>query len=137
MKTAIVYYSFLGSTKHYAHWLSNKIKADLYRMKEIYGKKLENYDQFIIMSGTYAGQMPINKYLQKNWEYLKDSNVIAIAVGAAPLDDEQIKLSFELIPESIRSKIKFFKLPGQFFSINRDNVKPENLDIIMNEVETK
>lgn len=76
MKTVIVYQSYLGTTKKYAHWLEEKTGANLWSMKQIGGKALADYDKIVIMSGTYASSMPMIKYLQNNWEYIKDKEII-------------------------------------------------------------
>ena len=133
MKTAIIYYSLLGSTKKYAEWLNEKIEADFKRMSDLKNNSLRKYDTLIIMSGTYAGQMPLTRYLKDNWNHLKGKKIIAIGIGAAPADDEKSIDSYNLIPEEIRKEIKYFKLPGRLFSVNKDNVKVENLKPIFKE----
>lgn len=130
MKTAIVYHSTFGSTKKYANWLSDRIDADLFSMRVIDAEILDDYQQIVVMSGTYAAQMPLTKFLTSNWDFIKDKKVVVVAVGAAPADDEQSKKSFEMIPEQIRKKVSYFKIPGRLFGINKDKVVPGNLDPI-------
>ncbi|HPW48047.1 MAG TPA: flavodoxin domain-containing protein [Candidatus Saccharibacteria bacterium] len=128
MKTAIFYKSHLGSTKTYAAWIQKKIKANLFLFRQFKKVKIENYDTVIVASGTYIGKMPLVKFLTKAWPYIKDKNIIVIAVGmVSPHDDDSLK-SYNSIPEHIRSSIKYFKLPGKI----GDNapigqVRPQNL----------
>ena len=60
--------------------------------------------------------------------------MIAIAVGAAPAEDGQSQKSYELIPEEIRKRVSYYKIPGRLFSINKDKIKPENLDDVLSEI---
>ena len=134
MKTIILYQTFLGSTSKYANWLKDRIDADLVRLRDVRQNDLAIYDRVIVMSGTYAGQMPMTRFLSNYWPALKDKKVIAIAVGAAPSDNEQSKKSFETIPEEIRGKISYYKVPGRFFGFNKNNIRPENLEEILQEI---
>lgn len=134
MKTVIIYQSLLGTTKKYAHWLEEKTGASLWSIKQIGGKALCDYDQIVVMSGTYAGQMPLIKFLTNNWEFIKDRKIIAIAVGAAPKEDEQSIKSYNLIPKYIREKISYHKIPGKLFGINKEKILAQNLDPIIKEM---
>ncbi len=131
MKTVIIYKTFLGTVKQYAKWLQTEIQSDLFKMNEIKGEKLDNYDLFIIMSGTYVGMMPLIRYLKGNWSILKDKKVIAVAIGAAPPDDPWSIRSYKKIPENIRNKIKYFKLPGKIGKTEVEKVRKENLDQVI------
>lgn len=137
MTTAIIYKSFFGVTKQYAVWLKNKIQADLFLMKEVKKEQLANYDLIVIMSGTYAGWMPLVKYLKMNWPNLKDKKVVVVAVGAAPQADPWSQRSYERIPAAIREKIKYFKLPGRMGKVAPLSVKEENLEPVINYLQGK
>lgn len=136
MKTLIAYQTFLGSTSKYAEWLHGRIEADVMKLRDVREDELANYDQIIVMSGTYAGQMPMIKFLTQHWSTLQNKRIVAIAVGAAPADDEQSKKSYELIPEEIRRKIKYYKIPGRLFGINKDKVKEDNLEEVLREIKS-
>ena len=112
MKTAIVYKSYLGSTKKYAQLLSQDICGDLYTYKNFDKRNFKKYGRFIILSGTYFGWMPLVKYLEKNWQYLHEKNVIVLAVGMAPDKDPWSVKSYEKIPPRIRESIMYYKLHG-------------------------
>ena len=79
------------------------------------------------MSGTYAGQMPLINFLKNNWDILKNKTIIAVSVGAIPAENDQNKASYDLIPDVIKDKIQFFKLPGKLLNPNKDSMKKENL----------
>jgi menaquinone-dependent protoporphyrinogen IX oxidase len=130
IKTAIVYKTIYGSTGKYANWLKTSLKADLYEMDAVKIDELKGYKQIIVMSGTYAGQMPLTGFLKKNWDRLENKELVIVAVGAAPEDNWWSKLSYWLIPKKIRSKAKYFKLYGRFKD-QGPQVKRENLQRVI------
>ena len=131
MKTAIIYRSFLGSTRKYAEWLHESIESDLFKPRQISKSKLQEYDLIILCSGTYAGWISIRGYLKKRWETLQGKKVVLLVVGIAlPEDADSIK-AFEKIPDNIRNGIKYFKLPGTIGSSNAEQVKKENLQPVL------
>ena len=131
MRTAVIYKSFLGTTKKYTKWLSEEINADLFKFGQIKRDQFDNYDILIISSGTYASWMPLTGYLKRIWQYIKNKKVVVAAVGAAPEDDEWSKKSYEKIPIAIRSKIKYFKIPGKLGKQTDKDIKKENLEPII------
>lgn len=117
MEILVIYRSFLGTTKHYATWLKEELDADVIEFRKVNERILTDYDVIIVTSGTYAGKMPLVGFLKKYWPLLKSKKVIVMAVGIAPAEDKQSKMSYELIPQEIRSKIRYFKVPGSLFGI--------------------
>lgn len=117
MKTLVVYRSILGTTKQYAQWLSETLYADRIDFHHADERTLAYYDCIIVTSGTYAGKMPLVGFLKKHWEVLKHKKVVVMAVGIAPADTEESKKSYELIPEDIRKKIMYFKVPGNMMGV--------------------
>jgi len=131
MKTAVIYKSFLGTTEKYAKWLSEEINAALFKFGQIKRDQFDNYDILIVSSGTYASWMPLTGYLKRIWQYIKNKKVVVAAVGAVPEDDEWSKKSYEKIPIAIRSKIKYFKIPGKLGKQTDKDIKKENLEPII------
>ena len=131
MKTAIIYRSFLGTTRKYAQWLHESVESDLYKPRQINKSKLQEYDLVILCSGTYAGWISIRGYLKRRWQALQGKKVVLLVVGIAPTEDEQSIKSFEKIPENIRNGIKYFKLPGTIGASNAEQVKKENLQPVL------
>src|SRR6185437_11094271 len=97
--------------------LGEALEANVATFKDIQDEELINYDVVIVTSGTYAGKMPLVGFLKKHWDILQHKKVIVIAVGIAPAEDEYSIKSYELIPPEIRHKIKYFKVPGNMFSL--------------------
>jgi len=135
MNTVILYKSVLGSTKKYAEWLAKGIKADLYKFNDITREELEQYDLVIVASGTYAAHMPLVNFIKKYWTILNDKKVIVLAVGMAPADDPQTKKAYESIPEGIRKRITYFKLPGKLVAAGPDGEpSPEKLEPVVERI---
>jgi menaquinone-dependent protoporphyrinogen IX oxidase len=130
MKTAILYQSFLGTTKKYAVWLAEELKADLFPYQEATKNLLNNYQTVIIASGTYFGFMPLIGFLKKYWQILKKKKVIALSVGMSPNNSFRTKFVLSRIPKNISQSIKIIRLPGSFFGLiikEVGEVKKENL----------
>lgn len=117
MRTIIVYRSVLGTTKHYAQWLSDALMADMIDFMHVNDTTFDDYDVTIVTSGTYAGKMPLVGFLQKHWEVLQDKKVIVMAVGIAPAEAKESQASYEQIPEEIREHITYFKVPGNILGV--------------------
>jgi menaquinone-dependent protoporphyrinogen IX oxidase len=127
MATAIVYRTILGNTEQYAKWLAEEIDADLYLINKIEKKDLKEYDIVVVSSGIYIGWMPLVNFLKNNWDVLCKKKVVVVAVGLSSKDNPSGIKSLLKIPEAIREKIKYYKLPGRIASLNADFVKRENV----------
>jgi len=132
MKAAVVYKSFLGTTKQYALWISQALQAELLTFRQASKRKLTEFDTVVILSGTYVGHMPLVGFLKSRWLSLKDRHVIVAAVGIEPPDSPASIRSYEEIPESIRTAITYLKLPGKLGEENpAAPVKPENIEPVL------
>jgi len=127
MKTSIYYKSTFGSTKKYAYWLHDELDSNIFKYNEATDDNLAEAENVIVLSGTYAGQMPLVKFLTEHWDKIKTKKVIVVAVGAAAADSEGSKASYNLIPNNIQKKITYIKLPGQTLNPEKNAVKVENL----------
>ena len=130
MRTVIIYNSLLGTTKKYATWLREALEADMSKANAGRASAL-NYDLIIVCSPTYMGQIRLLGYLKKRWSVLQGKSVILIAVGMAPPESPDSRESYESIPEEIRNKIRYFKLPGKIGPAGKAKVKQENLQPVL------
>ena len=130
MRTVIIYNSLLGTTKRYAMWLREALEADMSKANAGRASAL-NYDLIIICSPTYIGQIRLLGYLKKRWSVLQGKSVILIAVGMAPPESPDSRESYESIPEEIRNRIRYFKLPGKIGPAGKAKVKQENLQPVL------
>lgn len=131
MKTLVTYKTYLGSSGKYAQWIADKIKGDTVVFSRAKNNLLDEYEAIIIVSGTYAGQMPLVRFLKRHWNVLKNKQVIAIGVGAAPADDPWSLKSYNKIPEKIRGHIEYFKLPSSIEKKGRESLKKSSINPIL------
>ena len=131
MKTAIVYKSFLGTTRKYAEWLHESLESSLFKSSQVGESKLREYELIILCSGTYMGLISLRGYLKKTWGTLQWKKVMLLVVGLAPPENADSAKAFEKIPEHIRKNIKYFKIPGKVLSANSGKVTKENLQPVL------
>lgn len=114
MKTLIFYKSYLGATKLYANWLKEALGAEVKKFNQFAPEAVVLADIVVVMSGTYASRMPLTRFLSQHWGVLQNKRVYVVAVGGAPASDAYSQISYNQIPELIRDKIKYWKVPGKF-----------------------
>jgi menaquinone-dependent protoporphyrinogen IX oxidase len=130
MRTVIIYSSVLGTTKKYAMWLREALEADVSKANAGRRSALD-YDLIMVCSPTYMGQIRLLGYLKKRWGVLQGKRVILIAVGMSPPESPDSRRSYESIPEEIRNRIRYFKLPGKIGPAGKAKVKQENLQPVL------
>ncbi len=117
MKTIILYKTKNGSTKDYAEFIHSKISGSLLMQIDSFdAARLEDFDTVILGSATYAGKIIALDFLIGSWQYMKNKNVILFTVGMMDPMSEASKQSYETIPEHIREKIHYLKVPGRLTS---------------------
>jgi flavodoxin len=140
LKILICYKTKNGVTKKYMDWLAEAFDADVKIFDEVLKRyDFVDYDAVVVSSGTYAGFMPLNRFLKKHWKELDDKKVFVVAVGGLAADDSWSKWSYKRIPEKIRQKISYYKVMGDLPEPSRpvdykSPVKKENLDKIIEDI---
>ncbi len=86
MKTIVVYKSKYGSTKDYATWIAGELKCDLCEAKNATVDRLLQYDTIIYGGGLYAEVIGGIHLITKNFDKLKDKNLVVFTTGITPLD---------------------------------------------------
>lgn len=114
MKTVVIYKSKHGSTREYAEYIGkNIVGSKVFSIEEFDMKTLNSYDNVILGSSVYAGNTFYKEFLVNNWEILKEKKVFVFAVGILDKEHANSKSEYESLPEDIRSKIQYVKLPGR------------------------
>ena len=62
---------------------------------------------------------------------MREKKVVLLVVGMAPPRQTESITAYNKIPEHIRQEIKYFKLPGTIGSGNRQQVRKENLQPVI------
>lgn len=106
MKTAIIYSTKHEFTKDCSIKLSQKLNGDvdLFNLKENNDVKLEQYDNVIIGSPIYMGQIlkEIQKFCMENLDKLKEKNLGLFLCGMS--EDNKMKEFFNAFPEVLLNK---------------------------------
>jgi len=131
MKTLIVYRSMLGSSKNYAIWLGKSLSAKIVKYSEVKNKELADYDQIILVGGTYAGWMSLDGFIRKKWDYLKGKKLILADVGLTEKDSPDTQKSWSKMLPEFREKAKMYKVPGKIGRMNEENVSEKNIKEIV------
>ncbi|MGL5821111.1 MAG: flavodoxin domain-containing protein, partial [Sarcina sp.] len=109
----IVYKSKYGSTEKYAKELAKILNADIFDESNIKITDLKNYKTLIYGGGVYASGIAGITLITKNFEILKDMNLIIFTVTLSnPLETDfsnLIKHNFKNIDSS---KLHLFHLRG-------------------------
>ncbi len=134
MKTAIIYKTKTGSTKKYADWLAAAIDAKVMPFDQAAEADLSSFERLIVSSGTYAGRMPLTKFLKENWEKLEDKKIVILAVGAAPEDNWWSHISYRLIPAKIRKSSTYRKLPGDIGKSIKEEAAKKYLERVVRDL---
>lgn len=134
MKTAIIYQTKTGSTKKYANWIAEATGAEVMTFDQAAEADLSSFDRVIASSGTYAGRMPLTKFLKDNWSELKEKEIFILAVGAAPEDNWWSRISYKLVPKKIREKAAYRKLPGDIGKSIKETEAKQYLEQVLKDL---
>ena len=132
MKTLIAYKTRNGASKKYADWLAERYETEAKDFDVIEEKDIKIAKKVFVISGTYGGIMPLTDFVRSRWDILKNKDVHIIAVGMAPEKSWWSKLSFFMLPSSIKKTTKYSKLPGLMLdnAESEKKVRKENLNRI-------
>ena len=113
-RIAVIYKSKYGSTKKYAEWVAGELAADIFDYKKVDGEKISGYDMVIFGGGLYAGSINGISLITKNFEALKDKNLVVFTVGLTSTNDKDIfkPIVEKNFTEEMRKKIQFFHFRG-------------------------
>jgi menaquinone-dependent protoporphyrinogen IX oxidase len=118
MKTLVVYTSQTGFTKKYAEWLTERMNADLFDLKDVQKKENSFFDDYEAI--VYAGWCMAGKVVKANWfldraKNWKDKHLALIAVGGSPNDNPDVEIALQnLLTDEQKGYIKAFYCQGGF-----------------------
>ncbi|QGU93892.1 flavodoxin [Clostridium bovifaecis] len=114
-KILVIYKSKYGSTRQYAEWIANDLKADLVDVSTIKVKDLLRYDVIIFGGFLHAVGISGLKIITDNFKEIMDKKIIVFAVGCSPKREDAIShVSSNNFTEEMKEKISFFYLRGAF-----------------------
>jgi menaquinone-dependent protoporphyrinogen IX oxidase len=115
MKGLIIYMSKAGSTREYAEMLSEETGFPIHDLNNDRKPDLKGKDIVVIGSWILAGKMVAHSWITKNWEDLKNKNVILFSTSASE-PDFKLKKEFleKSLPREMRKDVNYFPLHGRF-----------------------
>ena len=114
MSGIIVYRSSTGSTKDYADWIAEETGYTPFESRDA-KIPLESANTIVVGCPVIALKPALGGWIKKNWDQMKDKRVVLFTTsGADPADEPVHEWIEKALPESIRSGIRIFALPGRF-----------------------
>lgn len=115
MKTIVIYKSKSGYTKTYAEWIAEELKCDLAENINVSIEKLQDYHTIIYGGGLYAIGINGISLITRNFEAIKNKNIIVWATGSCPGRADEIEGVWKQnFTKEQRDKMKLFYLRGGF-----------------------
>ncbi len=108
-KIAVIYKSLHGSTKRYAEWIAEELKASLFEASGVKPAQLTDYDVIVYGGGLYAGGIIGVKLVTKN--PCKNLVVFTVGLGTPETSDYTEILTKNFTAEYLE-KSKVFHLHG-------------------------
>ena len=118
MKTLIIYTSQTGFTKKYAEWLSERMKADIYELKDVQKKDDAFFDEYQAI--VYGGWAMAGKIVKVNWflekaDSWKEKRLAVFCVGGSPNENPEVeKMLQSMLTDGQKKYIRAFYCQGGF-----------------------
>lgn len=116
MKSVVIYKSKYGSTKAYAEWIAEEIGCSAVDVKNIKADELSKYDTIIYGGGLYAEMIGGISFITKNFDKIKDKNIVVFTTGLTPPDCREYYDKYVLeknFKPYMIDKIKTFNFMGK------------------------
>jgi len=132
MKTLITYKTRNGASKKYAEWLAEKYDSEAKDFDVVEENEIKDAKKVFVISGTYGGIMPLTDFVRSRWNLLKNKQITLISVGMSPEKSWWSRLSYFMIPGTIKKNTRYYKLPGLMPNNieSEKRVKKENLEFV-------
>ncbi len=114
MKGIIIYQSSCGSTKEYAEWISEATGFTCCSIKEAHQHSLDEYD--IVIAGSYviANKVSIGRWIDRQWNILKNKKVVAFSTsGAKPSPELASMLLKNSFSAETAQRLRLFPMHGR------------------------
>ncbi len=115
MNIIVIYKSKYGTTKQYAEWIAEELGCEAAEASRIKIDDMESCDVIVYGGGLYAECIDGIALINKNYDRIKDKNIIVFSVG---LTDPGFKKYYDTVAEKnfsseVRDNIQIFNLPGK------------------------
>ena len=114
MSGIVVYRSSSGSTKQYAEWIAEETGYALHDSRDP-AITWEGAETVVIGCPIIANRPALSGWIAKKWDRMKGKRVVLFTTsGADPADEPVNEWIDKALPDSVRSGMKVFPLPGRF-----------------------
>lgn len=112
-KVVVVYQSKYGTTKKYADWIANLLKADVLKANETKPEQLLKYDTIIYGGYLFGVRIKGFDLIKKNYQALKDKQILVFSVGLASIHETMKKqISDVNFTDEMKERLALFPLRG-------------------------
>jgi len=115
--TLVLYKSKRGSSKQYAEWIAEELRADLYESSKFPVTDWEKYSRVIYCGGLYANRINGIRFIAKNHARLSGKKIIAVACGLSyPHIEESVARVVNglarKLPQALHANVRLFLVRG-------------------------
>ncbi len=139
MNTIVIYRSKYGSTRDYAKWIAEELKCETADAKDVNAADLGKYDTVIYGGGLYGGVINGIALITKNFEKIKNKNIVVFTTALAPLScvDYYRGVTDKNFNSEQKERIKIFNLPGKMIMEELTFAHRNAINMLKNYLESK
>lgn len=114
-KTVVVYKTKYGSAKQYAEWIAEEVEADIFTSSQVSVEDLAGYETIIYGGSLYAVGILGISLIKKNFDRIRDKNVIIFSVGISPDNEKALEaVRNNNFTDEMKDAVHYFHLRGAF-----------------------
>lgn len=116
MRTIVTYQSKYGATKAYAEWIGEELHCEVKEAKNLKAADLAGYDTVIHGGGLYAEVIAGIGLISKNFEALKEKNLVVFTTGMTPRDCTEYYeglVAEKNLKGEMRERVRMFHFDGK------------------------
>jgi hypothetical protein len=110
MKAVVIYQNNHSTTEKYAFSIARELNCEVYLSEKVTNKVIESCDILIFGSPIYGCFLDGLNFLKTHWNKIRTKEIVLFSVTTDSEETPNIRKSYQMIPCSIKNKVKYFKL---------------------------